>query len=613
MFCYFDSRDKMCCSHTGAIQEDEYMRLRLRLPCDCGVWHAFLLLTKDGEDTVWHEMEFEFQNGGALYYKIDLKLNTGLYWYRFCFETEWSQNFITKTNGSRGFGDGGGSWQKSVYSKNFTTPDWLTGGIIYQIFPDRFYNSKTEKAEIPKTRWLRDDWGATPEWKQNDPYFCLCNDFFGGDLKGIEQKLDYLESLGVTCIYLNPVFLASSNHRYNTADYEKIDTLLGTEQDFINLCKSAHERDIKIILDGVFSHTGDDSKYFDRYNEYGNGAAQSKDSPYFNWYKFKNWPYDYHSWWGVATLPEVNEDNPDFLEYICGENGILRYWLRLGADGWRLDVADELPDVFLDRLREAIKAENPDAFILGEVWEDASNKESYGSRRRYFEGRQLDSVMNYPFASAMIDFIRSGNAEALNETVLSILENYPKLSVDTLMNHIGTHDTARILTMLGLQGAIPPSREQQSFFKLTPEQRAKAKLRLKLISVLQYTLPGVPSLYYGDEAGLEGFGDPFCRGCYPWGNEDKELLEHYKFLGEMRKQASVLKDGEYIPLLAQNGVLGFIRENENSKLFVGINTSYNEININLDIMRGGVFLNNNQVLCIGTATIPPQSYVLILK
>lgn len=612
MFCYFDSQDEMCRSALGAIKEGEYMRLRLRLPADCGAWQAFLLISLDGGETEWKPLEFEFANCGCLYYKIDLKLKSGLYWYSFCYETDERQFYIGKTHQSRSYGESEIRWQQSVYRSDYTVPDWLEGGLIYQIFPDRFYNSQSKK-EIPEGRWIRSDWGATPEWRQNNSGHNLCCDFFGGDLKGIEQKLNYLKNLGVTCIYLNPIFMSSSNHRYNTMDYEEIDPVLGTEQDFAQLCLSAHKLDIKIILDGVFSHTGDDSRYFDRYNTFGGGAATDKNSPYFSWFKFKNWPNDYHSWWGVKTLPEVNEDDEGFLEYICGENGILRRWLRLGADGWRLDVADELPDVFLDRLRAAIKAENPNAFILGEVWEDASNKISYGYRRRYFEGRQLDSVMNYPFSNAIIEFLRGGNAENLQETVLTIIEHYPEKVLNVLMNHIGTHDTARILTMLGFEGKMPETRDEQSHFQLTENQLNLAKKRLKLASLLQYTLPGVPSLYYGDEAGMQGFGDPFCRGCYPWNNQDLDLLEHYKFLGRLRAVATPLKNGKYIPVLANGETLAFIRKCEGSALFVALNCGDKPATIPANQFAEGTDLINGKNFEGGSIFLPPYGFAVILK
>lgn len=557
----------------GAVEENKYVRLRVRLPKDCGVWYVYCLLTPDGGNTEKIEMTFEWCDNDSLYYKADLKLKSGLYWYNFLYTTENEEYYINKTEKGIKENKSGTPWQLTVYEKDFLTPSWPLGGLIYQIFPDRFYNSGESKPVI-KERYLRSDWGGLPEYRQDDPYYSLGNDFFGGDIKGIIKKLLYIKSLGVTLIYLNPIFFASSNHRYNTADYEKIDPYLGDEEDFVKLCNEAHKLNIKIVLDGVFSHNGDDSKYFDRYgkNKEVKGAYQSKESPYFSWFKFENWPYKYHSWWGVPTLPEVNEDDESYLQYICSKDGILRKWIRLGADGWRLDVADELPDVFLDRLRAAVKAEKPDAFIIGEVWEDASNKISYSVRRRYFLGKQLDSVMNYPFANAIINFAKGGRAEDIRDTVETIIENYPKKCVDLLMNHIGTHDTARILTALGFSGNAG-SRENQAHLRLTSEQKVLGLKRLYLAAVLQYTLPGIPSLYYGDEAGMEGFYDPFCRGCYPWGNENNALLEFYKKLGGIRGSINALKQGSFKTVAAKDGVFAFLRQDEGGTLLVALNNS----------------------------------------
>ncbi|MFR6512398.1 MAG: glycoside hydrolase family 13 protein, partial [Eubacterium sp.] len=322
-------------------------------------------------------------------------------------------------------------------------------GIIYQIFPDRFYSSGTEKHDVRPSRVMR-RWGDEPFWREEQMNGIWNNDYFGGDLKGIEEKLLYLANLGVTCIYLNPIFEANSNHRYDTADYEKIDPLLGTEDDLKSLCKTAREQyGFSIILDGVFSHTGCDSKYFNIYSNYDDvGAYNSKESPYYPWYKFINWPDEYHSWWGIKLLPEVIEETPEYREYICGKNGILRKWLKCGISGWRLDVADELPDVFLDDLRRAVKDENSDAVIIGEVWEDATTKLAYGERRRYLLGEQLDSVMNYPFADAVLNFVKFANADAFIDSVMSIIEKYPPQVTNVLMNHIGTHDTERAITRL---------------------------------------------------------------------------------------------------------------------------------------------------------------------
>ncbi|MBQ4626029.1 MAG: glycoside hydrolase family 13 protein, partial [Clostridia bacterium] len=380
------------------------------------------------------------------------------------------------------------------------------------------------------------------------------------------------------CIYLNPVFQAQSNHRYDTADYEKTDSLLGSEKDFSSLCKKAKEKGIEIVLDGVFSHTGSDSKYFNKNGNYGcDGAYNSKSSPYYGWYRFKNYPDEYDCWWGVDILPEIDEENDDYIEYIAGENGILRKWIRAGAKGWRLDVADELPDKFLDSLRNAVKAEDSEGYILGEVWEDASNKISYGARRRYLLGQQLDSVMNYPFADALIAFATDGRAEGFNDRIAEICENYPKDAVDCLMNHIGTHDTCRVLNRLATLGKYRSSHLERYSGGLSDEERERGRRLLRLISSMQFTLPGVPCIYYGDEAGIEGGEDPFNRGCYPWGKEDKELIEHYKFLGRLRKEHGAFAQGEFIPVSAALGCVAYERKGENERIMTVANRNSHSI------------------------------------
>lgn len=570
----FDSRNKLYKSVQTAVASGESLRLRLLLHKDALVNEAYLLLRNDNcEHPEYIKLNPSDWLDDYRFYEAEISLDTGLYWYAFKFTSEYGEKMITKTDHSLGIiSDDGEWWQITVYSSDFRTPDSFTGGIIYQIFPDRFYSSGTVKENIPADRYIQDDWNAAPEHTQTDSPKRLCNDYFGGDLLGIVKKLDYLKSLGVTCIYLNPIFEAHSNHRYNTANYMKIDPSLGTEKDFSDLCKKAKKLGISIILDGVFSHTGDDSIYFNKYKRYdSNGAANSQDSPYNSWFKFKNWPCVYHSWWGISSLPETEENDPSYSEFITGKDGVIRHWLRLGADGWRLDVADELPDEFLEKIRAAVKSENENAFLFGEVWEDATNKISYGGRRKFLSGNQLDSVMNYPLADLIVGFVCGGNARELIDGVLTIKENYPPKSVNLLMNHIGTHDTARILTRLGDGGRNPGDRNEQSKFKLTNLQRMIAERRLMLASVLQYTLPGIPSLYYGDEAGLEGYGDPFCRSTYPWGNENKKLLEHYKKLGNFRVSHPVFKDGEFIPLYSDIGYVTYMRENRNECVLVCVN------------------------------------------
>ena len=391
----FNSRNTLHKSKFGAAREGENFVFKVVLPRSIRCSGVNLAIKKDGEDYKyipfsWLSMEGDSEEWWALGYTAE---TAGIYFYHFQCITPWGSMIIRHNGDCLGnLTLGTLDWQLSVYAKDFTTPEWLKGGMFYQIFPDRFYFSGQKKKNIPDGRKLRDDIFGEPEWRPTEDGKVLNNDYFQGDLKGIEEKLDYIASLGTTCIYLNPIFEAQSNHRYDTADYSKIDPLLGTEKDLKSLCKKAKERGISVILDGVFSHTGDDSIYFNKYGRYDSvGAYQSKESPYYKWFKFINHPDDYHSWWGISILPEVIEESHEFIEFIAGEKGIARKWLKCGVRGWRLDVADELPDIFLDEFRKAVKAENKEALVLGEVWEDASNKFSYGQRRKYFQGEELDS------------------------------------------------------------------------------------------------------------------------------------------------------------------------------------------------------------------------------
>ncbi len=576
----FDSWKKIYKEHFGAVASGEIQRLRLLLHKDACCYKAYLRIRRDDEPNF---KEIELSPAEWLdsyqFFDCELSLSTGIYWYCFRYESAHGEFYVTRCDGPIGHvSQNGEYWQQTVYEDDFYTPEWLYGGTIYQIFPDRFYNSGTPKSNVPNSRYLTKTWEKQPEYKQNNGKCSLGNDYYGGDLNGINEKLPYLYDLGITCIYLNPIFEADSNHRYNTANYLKIDPILGDEKDLENLCKNASKLGIRVILDGVFSHTGDDSIYFNKYGTYDSvGAYNSVNSPYYSWFKFKNWPDDYHAWWGIKTLPEVNEDNENFTEFITGKGGVLRYWLKKGISGWRLDVADELPDNFLENIRKAIKSENKDAYLLGEVWEDATNKISYGKRRKFLQGKQLDSVMNYPFANAIIDFIKSGNSKTFINTILSVCENYPPMSIRTLMNHIGTHDTARILTVLGKSDAYTGDRAWQSAQSLSSSEYDFAKRRLKLASFLQFTLPGVPSVFYGDEAGVQGFSDPFCRATYPWGKENSDLFTHYKYLGEIRKNTHCLKNESFIPYHLENGLVSYIRSSNQDSLFLAVNTNYYDI------------------------------------
>ncbi|MCL2106350.1 MAG: glycoside hydrolase family 13 protein [Oscillospiraceae bacterium] len=519
-----------------------------------------------GEPFFWERMEGEHEEWWQL--RLTVR-EPGLYRYRFSYDSDGGGGLIG--NEGQGVGAVGEAawWQLTVYEADFALPSWVPGGVLYQIFPDRFHASgQKARHAVPADRKLRSDWGGEPQWQPDERGAITRYDFFGGDLAGIGQKLDYLVSLGVTCLYLNPIFEAHSNHRYDTADYLKIDPLLGDENDFSALCEAAHERGLRVILDGVFSHTGADSVYFNRAGRYpGPGAFQSEESPYRDWYHFRHWPRDYACWWGIDILPELEEAHPQVLEFFTGEEGVVRRWLRAGADGWRLDVADELPNDFLDRLYAAALAEKPEAYLLGEVWEDASRKWSQGARRRFLLGRQMHSVMNYPLAKAILRFALRREAAQLAELVLDQLEHYPPCAVAGLMNHIGTHDTARALTRLAGEGETPdaagPSKDRQKWagLRIPRALEAAAEDRLKLCAALQFTLPGNPCVYYGDEAGMQGHMDPFNRGCFPWGNENQALLAWYRALGELRREHAAFRGISFELISAALGCVAYLREN----------------------------------------------------
>ncbi len=543
----------------------------------------------------------------------------GLYWYHFNVYSPWGECSVYNDGTSKGVINTANSrhieWQLTVYSDDFTTPDWLKGGVIYQIFPDRFYNSGKVKRNVPKDRIIRTDVENLPYWRPDDEGRVLNNDYFAGDLKGIEQKLPYLEDLGVSCIYLNPIFEAHSNHRYNTADYSKIDPLLGTQKDFESLCNAAHKRGIKIILDGVFSHTGDDSVYFNKYRRYGNGGAYNdKNSPYYKWFKFEEYPDRYKSWWGFETLPEVVEDGEEYLEFMTGKDGIVRKWIRLGADGWRLDVADELPDGFIDAVRKAVKAENPDAVLLGEVWEDATTKFSYGERRRFLLGRQFDSIMNYPLANAVLDFAKYGIAEDFERRVMSIAENYPAPALNVMMNHIGTHDTERAITKIAGESCEFTDRDWQEKHNKLPEDKYEQGVGLlKLAAAIQYTLPGVPSVYYGDEIGMQGYKDPFNRAYFSWNGINKELQAYYKKLGIIRESNECLKEGSINFLSAVLGCAAYERNGAKSALLVIANRNDDDITYYLpERWRYAKELTKNIPVSDGVS-VPKRSAVILKR
>ena len=500
----------------------------------------------------------------------------GLWFYHFRFENDGGSFYYgarpDHTGGEAVFYDSPelSEFQITVYAPGdpASTEASFGGGVVYQIFPDRFARGGEILRDHPRAaeRLYHEDWTEDPYYRPEmfgDVVQMTNRDFFGGTFAGIQSKLDYLAGLGVDTIYLNPIFEAFSNHRYDTADYTKVDPNLGTEEDFRALCRAIHEHGMHLILDGVFNHTGSDSVYFNARGTYPEpGAYQSKDSRWFDWYEFTDWPEDYSCWWGIRTLPQTRETEPSYQRFIASDrDSVVRRWLRAGADGWRLDVADELPDDFIRLITASARKEKPDAVILGEVWEDASNKISYDVRRNYLLGGGLDGVTNYPFRTAALAYLEGGDGRDFRDALEDLLENYPRRAQLLSLNILGTHDTPRIITVLGAPCDLwDGGRERRADYALPPDRYAAARGLLKLGAFLQYTFIGMPCVYYGDEIGLEGGEDPFNRRTFQWGNSDRELVRWYRRLGELRRELEPLRTGELRFVDAEGPVICYLRE-----------------------------------------------------
>ena len=570
----FDSKKQIYKEPFGCVTPGERCTLRIHIPQSVGTTAVFCRLSReDGSPLTDHSLSFLEDRGPYQVWQGSFSMDTpGLYFYYFSI-TGNTGTFRLFKQGDDTNMEAGDLWQLSCIPAEFTTPDWAKGAVIYQVFPDRFCKSGDCDLTGKQTPYvLHENWDEEVFWQPDEWGEILNNDFYGGNFRGITEKMDYIASLGTTILYLNPISKSFSSHRYDTGDYKTPDPMLGTEEDFQALCKAAHDRGIRVILDGVYSHTGADSLYFDKLGRFGgNGAYCTPDSLYYSWYTFYEYPHKYNSWWGFDTLPTVNKLAPAFTDYIFGgEDSVIAHWLGLGADGFRLDVADELPNEFMDGLKKRLRQLRPDALLMGEVWEDASNKIAYDVRRRYFVDGTLDSVMNYPFRTAILRFLRwEEDSRDFSRRIMSIVENYPAQVLHCNMNLLGTHDTPRILT--DLVDDFDGSRQELAQRKLTPEQLRLAKQRLRQATVLQFTLPGSPGIYYGDEAGMEGGKDPFNRRTYPWGRENTDLLNHYRLLGQLRKAHPALRLGEILFDTTDGGRLAYRRSYENETLRICIN------------------------------------------
>ena len=565
-----DSRDPLYRTPSGARPTGSDVILRCRADDARAV--TLRLWWDDGE--IRRPMTASPRGAGLFEIRLTLPEQSGLLWYYFIVDFDGETRLYGNADDRLG-GEGRlydhepPSFQLTVYDEEFDTPRWMREGLLYQIMPDRF---AARGKNAPEAGWLHENWDEPPAIHV-DPstHDNRADDFFGGNFRGVMDRLDYLKELGVTAIYFNPIFRARSNHKYDTGDYETIDPSFGTREDFEALCGRARALGIRILLDGVFSHTGSDSRYFNRLGRYDSlGAYQSMESPYAPWYRFKRWPDEYDCWWGFETLPTVNKSDESYRRYILtGENAIVKRWLRRGASGWRLDVADELPVPFLRALRKSVKSVDPDAAVLGEVWEDASNKVAYGQLRCYCLGDTLDSVMNYPLREGLIGFLLGEiDAYALKRRLDALYENYPAPFAAALMNLLGSHDKARVINRLS--GAEPENRprEQRAFTPLTDAEYERGRRRFIKAWRFLCAMPGMPCLYYGDEAGAQGGDDPFCRGTYPWGHEDRALMEEIKRANHARLKSRAAQNGSLELIAPDADTLTVVRRYESDELRV---------------------------------------------
>lgn len=609
-------------SMLGAFSFGTVIKWTVRLPRRLGAAAVVARLWRDGEESRDVPLTYVDTNMGEDVYEwsFDTKdacqeQNFGLFYYCFLLvrgqdtlftDSVNNVDFVLSNHSARPF-------RLLVHTPDFHTPSWFFGGTMYHIFVDRFCRGE---GNAP----LREGAVLEPDWQNGIPQFppypgaSFANDhFFGGNLWGIVEKLDYLKSLGVTVLYLSPIFEAASNHKYDTGDYERVDAAFGGEEALASLIAQANERDIRIILDGVFNHTGDDSRYFNRYGRYKElGAYQSLHSPYANWYSFQQFPDKYECWWGIDILPRIGSHLPSVRAYLAGGDGIAATRLRQGIAGWRLDVADELSDEFLDDLRASLHAAGKEQpLIIGEVWENAVEKMAYGRRRRYFAGHQLDSVMNYPVRNAIISFVRDGDASALYHTLTELYGSYPLCVCHSLMNLLGTHDTERILTVLGdatLGGGR--SNAELSVLRLSENARATAIDRLKVAFTLLFTIFGVPSIFYGDEAGLEGYRDPFCRRPFPWGREHEDLVSHVRFLGQLRASSSALADGKFRILDLREHLIAYERSHSRERVLVVANMGDDSADYKLN-GKWKQCLPTGAVLCGSKLSVRPHSAIIL--
>ena len=558
------------------LQNNKY-KIQVKINHSCGWVHDLRLNLENSLSSMTYPINHKENINGYSYFEsiIDIP-QAANYRYYFSYFVDGRRLFIKNNDYNK---DNINKFEMFKLSNDFEIPNWAKGKIMYHIFVDRFNRSSNEKLKEMPRRTIHNNWDEEPiigpdeEGNWN-------TDFYGGDLKGIKDKLDYIKDLGVSIIYLSPIVYSQSNHRYDTSDYEEVDPYAGNWHDLEELCNKAHEKGMKIILDAVFNHTGNDSKYFNEYNSFDNiGAFNDPNSKYAKFYKKRvvdgKTYFDY--WWGFHNLPECNGNSEEWIDYITGKNGIIDKWFSYGIDGLRLDVADELTDYFIEQIRIAVKRNKKDGFIIGEVW-----KNPMRMNRTYIEsGKGMDSVMNYPLVDALIRYFKYADKDKLRYIIEDIQTEYPEDTIKSLMNFTSTHDISRAINIFGTNEFNEYSewawdsknndREYQKNYKISKEDYENGKKIYKAYLFALTFLPGILSIFYGDEIGIEGLGNLSNRKPFTWDKIDTDLLEFINSIGKIRKEEQFLEEAQLKVKNINSNYFIFERELNNEKMLITIN------------------------------------------
>lgn len=584
-----------------------------KVPMSVGWIEDVYLVTLSNYGLKSFKLAFKENKDGYAIFSSDIFLMTSASYKTYCtFTANGNKLFMYSDNSIANYFD---YRKQDKISVNYKTPEWAKGATMYHIFVDRFNRGQKNPPKDMPGRVIKswDDKVIVPE-----PNGEWNNDFYGGDLQGIIDKLDYIKSLGVDILYLSPVVTSQSNHRYDAADYENVDPYLGTNKDLSRLCEAAHKKGMKVILDAVFNHTGDNSKYFNRNNTYDSiGAMQDPNSYYGSFYKKINGYYNY--WWGFGNLPKCDGDSYNWQQYIYGEGGIIDQWFNLGIDGLRLDVADELSDNFIENIRTAVHRNKSDGFIIGEVWKNAMREpRSYMS-----SGKGMDSQMNYPLTDALMRYFRFADTSKAKGVIQDMLNEYPKEILNTLMNFTSTHDISRPINVLGSNEFTfyreyiwDPEKDLPAYrynnYQMTPEEYKLGKELFEAYTFCMNFMPGILSIFYGDEIGMIGYGNIINRSPFSLSKGDKELLEFFRMIGSARTNEKFLKNANLNMVDINSNYIMFERNSNEGDALIAVNRTNDELGYNLP-SKYGKYDKAYSLKLSDSKTLKPYGGIALIK